>query len=71
MAEKANQPIKIKTGSCIACGICAQFYPDIFAFKNNKIQIINPDAILTKDIQELCPTGAIYSENNKKTNPKN
>ena len=65
MADQKNQQIKIKTDSCIACGICAQFYPDIFEFKNNKIQIINPDAILTKDIKELCPTEAIYSENNK------
>lgn len=62
-----NKKININKSKCITCGICAQIYPDIFEFKNNKIQIINSEATLTKEIQDICPTSAIYSQ----TNPKN
>ncbi len=63
--NNSNKKITINNNKCITCGICAQMYPDIFEFKNNKIQIVNPDATLNKDISDLCPAGAIYSQTNK------
>jgi len=64
--DKLVEKISLDENKCISCGLCTQMYPDIFEFDdNNKIRLKNPNANLSQDIIELCPSGAIGS---KKTN---
>jgi len=51
--------VKIDTGKCIGCGLCASMCPEGFEMKEGKAHVKNPKAKCIKETADSCPVDAI------------
>lgn len=54
--------VEVDEELCIGCGSCAEICPEVFAIRNDKARVINPDGCGRCDCAEAeasCPVSAI------------